>query len=201
MTQSALRQCISRMSFRWELTAGLRYDDYNDFGDTWNPRLALVWAARHDLTAKVLYGQAFRAPSFTEFRLQNNPVALGNDELDPEDPAMKIAVGFLRLGPWHPIGVPQEARQALLNEMTATVGSVFLGLTLRCAQCHDHKYDPIPQADFYRLQAFFAPIEIVEVEAGFRDAARQREMQAQAEEHRLRLVVGVVRRGDERPRS
>ncbi|NIT59025.1 MAG: TonB-dependent receptor, partial [Aliifodinibius sp.] len=44
-----------------------------------------MWAARHDLTAKVLYGQAFRAPSFAEFRLQNNPVALGNDELDPEE--------------------------------------------------------------------------------------------------------------------
>lgn len=69
----------------WELTAGLRYDDYNDFGDTWNPRLALVWSARHDLTAKLLYGQAFRAPSFAEFYNQNNPVALGNDQLDPEE--------------------------------------------------------------------------------------------------------------------
>ncbi len=69
----------------WELTAGLRYDDYNDFGDTWNPRLALVWSARHDLTAKLLYGQAFRAPSFAEFYNQNNPVALGNAQLDPEE--------------------------------------------------------------------------------------------------------------------
>ena len=69
----------------WELTAGLRYDDYNDFGDTWNPRAALVWSARHDTTLKLLYGQAFRAPSFAEFRNQNNPVALGNDELDPEE--------------------------------------------------------------------------------------------------------------------
>ena len=69
----------------WELTAGLRYDDYNDFGDTWNPRLALVWATRHDLTTKLLYGQAFRAPSFAEFRNQNNPVAIGNNNLDPEE--------------------------------------------------------------------------------------------------------------------
>ena len=78
-------QDIWQISNDWELTAGLRYDDYNDFGDTWNPRLALVWAARHDLTAKLLYGEAFRAPSLAEFRLQNNPVALGNDELDPEE--------------------------------------------------------------------------------------------------------------------
>jgi iron complex outermembrane receptor protein len=69
----------------WEFTVGIRYDDYNDFGDTWNPRAALVWSARHDTTLKLLYGQAFRAPSFAEFRNQNNPVALGNDELDPEE--------------------------------------------------------------------------------------------------------------------
>ena len=69
----------------WELTAGIRYDDYNDFGSTVNPRLALVWAARHDLTVKLLYGEAFRAPSFAEFRNQNNPVAIGNSELDPEE--------------------------------------------------------------------------------------------------------------------
>ncbi len=78
-------QDVWQISNDWELTAGLRYDDYNDFGDTWNPRAALVWAARHDLTAKLLYGEAFRAPSLGEFRLQNNPVTLGNDELDPEE--------------------------------------------------------------------------------------------------------------------
>ena len=81
----AFVQDVWQISNDWELTAGLRYDDYNDFGDTWNPRVALVWAARHDLTAKLLYGEAFRAPSFAEFRNQNNPVALGNDELDPEE--------------------------------------------------------------------------------------------------------------------
>ena len=81
----AFLQDVWQISNDWELTAGLRYDDYNDFGDTWNPRLALVWAARHDLTAKLLYGEAFRAPSFAEFRNQNNPVAIGNTELDPEE--------------------------------------------------------------------------------------------------------------------
>ena len=81
----AFLQDVWQISNDWELTAGLRYDDYNDFGDTWNPRLALVWAARHDLTAKLLYGEAFRAPSFAEFRNQNNPVALGNSDLDPEE--------------------------------------------------------------------------------------------------------------------
>ena len=68
----------------WELTAGVRYDHYSDFGDTVNPRLALVWATRHDLTAKILYGRAFRAPSFSEQFSINNPVGLGNPDLDPE---------------------------------------------------------------------------------------------------------------------
>lgn len=68
----------------WELTAGLRYDRYSDFGSTLNPRLALVWNARHDLTAKILYGRAFRAPSFAEFYADQNPIALGNKSLDPE---------------------------------------------------------------------------------------------------------------------
>lgn len=68
----------------WELTAGLRYDHYSDFGDTVNPRLALVWSMRYDLTGKLLYGRAFRAPAFAETRNINNPAALGNPDLDPE---------------------------------------------------------------------------------------------------------------------
>ena len=68
----------------WELTAGVRYDDYSDFGDTTNPRLALVWSTSHNLTTKLLYGRAFRAPAFVDTRNQNNPVAIGNPDLDPE---------------------------------------------------------------------------------------------------------------------
>ncbi len=68
----------------WELTAGVRYDHYSDFGDTLNPRLALVWQTRYDLTSKLLYGRAFRPPSFGENYMTNNPSALGNPDLDPE---------------------------------------------------------------------------------------------------------------------
>jgi len=69
----------------WELTAGVRYDHYSDFGDTVNPRLALVWSTTRNLTTKLLYGEAFRAPSFAEQRAINNPLVLGNSELDPEE--------------------------------------------------------------------------------------------------------------------
>ncbi len=68
----------------WTLTAGIRHDRYSDFGDTTNPRLALVWDASIDLTAKLLYGQAFRAPAFTELYSINNPVYRGNPSLKPE---------------------------------------------------------------------------------------------------------------------
>jgi len=68
----------------WELTAGVRFDSYSDFGDTINPRLALVWEAAYNLTSKLLYGRAFRAPSFDELYIQNNPSVQGNKLLDPE---------------------------------------------------------------------------------------------------------------------
>lgn len=68
----------------WTLTGGARYDYYSDFGETLNPRGALVWDLRYDLTAKLMYGSAFRAPSFAEMYAANNPVTLGNAQLKPE---------------------------------------------------------------------------------------------------------------------
>ncbi|MBW2466727.1 MAG: TonB-dependent receptor [Deltaproteobacteria bacterium] len=69
----------------WELTAGVRYDNYSDFGSSINPRIALVWETRHYLTTKLLYGQAFRAPSFGEQYAKNNPVAIGDPNITPEE--------------------------------------------------------------------------------------------------------------------
>ncbi|MBE9399075.1 TonB-dependent receptor [Pontibacterium sp. N1Y112] len=69
----------------WSFTGGLRWDHFSDFGSTINPRLALVWETSHDLTTKLLYGEAFRAPSFSEQHLINNPSALGNPDLHPEE--------------------------------------------------------------------------------------------------------------------
>lgn len=68
----------------WALTAGLRHDRHSDAGSTTNPRLALVWDADVDWTLKLLYGHAFRAPSFSELHAANNPIARGNAALRPE---------------------------------------------------------------------------------------------------------------------
>jgi hypothetical protein len=69
-----------------------------------------------------------------------------------------IAAGFNRCGPVHQTSGNVDAvigRQEILTEMTTTVGTAFLGLTVACARCHNHKFDPFSQADYYRLQAFF----------------------------------------------
>ena len=83
---------------------------------------------------------------------------IAGDELDPNSFEMRVATGFLRAGPQHVVAGNQDLavnRQEWLTEVMF-VGNGIMGLTVGCARCHDHKFDPIPQADFYRLQAFFA---------------------------------------------
>jgi len=81
---------------------------------------------------------------------------LAGDEMFPGDPDAAVATGFLLAGPDMPdINLQEERRHVVLNEMTATVGTSLLGLGVGCAECHDHKYDPVSQADFYRLRAYF----------------------------------------------
>lgn len=85
----------------WELTLGARYDDYSDFGDTFNPRVALVWQTDYDLTTKMMYGRAFRAPAFAELYSKNNPVALGNPQLEPQTiDTVEVAFDYRPVGDW-----------------------------------------------------------------------------------------------------
>src|SRR5215471_335929 len=82
---------------------------------------------------------------------------IAGDELYPGDHDALVAMGFNR----HWIDETNAAglvirRQETLDEITNVTGTAFLGMTFACARCHDHKYDPIPQKDYYRLQAFFA---------------------------------------------
>jgi hypothetical protein len=84
---------------------------------------------------------------------------LAGDEFWPEDPNSVTGTGFFCVGPNRDYYPDQSDinRIETLTDYTDTTGSVFLGLTVGCARCHDHKYDPIPQRDYYRLQAIFAP--------------------------------------------
>lgn len=83
---------------------------------------------------------------------------IAGDLLEPDNESAIVATQFCLSGPDMPdINSQEERRHTLLNEITATVGEVILGLQIGCAQCHDHKYDPVSQADFYRLRAVFEP--------------------------------------------
>ena len=81
----ALAQDEWQFASAWALTAGVRYDEYSDFGGTVNPRLALVWETLPQLTTKVMYGSAFRAPNFGELYTINNPVNNGDPTNTPEE--------------------------------------------------------------------------------------------------------------------
>jgi hypothetical protein len=94
---------------------------------------------------------------------------LAGDELDPADPEMLIAVGFLRCGPWEHTGMSVAAvtRQQYLDDVTNGVGETFLAAPLTCCRCHDHKFDPLPTRDYYRVQAVFAPVQFADRDVPF----------------------------------
>ena len=86
---------------------------------------------------------------------------LAGDELWPDDPDALTATGFNLLGPDMVDSSDQvQRRHNTLNDMTDTAALAFLGLTMGCARCHDHKFEPISQRDYYGMQAFFTPAKI-----------------------------------------
>jgi hypothetical protein len=170
-----------------------RYADTRGFeGD---PELSHAWRYRDYVIASFNKDKPY--DRFIKEQLAGDEIVAANDEEDDGAPRRRqaspegqIALGFLRLGPWFPGGGPSiQSRQIMLDEMTSTVGSVFLGLTLKCAQCHDHKYDPIPQKDYYRLEAFFAPIEIIDSRVEFAEPDLRARMDARHQEYAEKLKI------------
>ena len=94
---------------------------------------------------------------------------LAGDEIDPDDPEKLIATGFLRMGPWEQtsMSVFKETRQMWLDDVTDSVGQTFLAHAMQCAKCHDHKFDPVPTRDYYRMMAVFSTTQFAEREAPF----------------------------------
>ncbi len=92
---------------------------------------------------------------------------LAGDVIAPEEPSAAVATGFLAAGPWDYSGyitaiqgtaASRGTRLQDLDNMLTTVMTTTIGLTVGCAKCHDHKFDPIPQRDYYSLQAVFAGV-------------------------------------------
>ena len=83
---------------------------------------------------------------------------LAGDEIEPDNPMALLATGFLAAGT-HATQITksqvEKERYDELDDMLSTTSSTFLGLTLGCARCHDHKYDPIPTRDYYRMLSTF----------------------------------------------
>ncbi len=93
---------------------------------------------------------------------------LAGDVLYPDSPQALIALGFIAAGPWDFVGHAELVegttdknltRSNDRDDMVAATMSTFTSLTVHCARCHDHKFDPIPQEDYYRVQAVFAGVE------------------------------------------
>ncbi len=116
---------------------------------------------------------------------------LAGDLMSPYDREALIATAFLRLSPASG-AQGEKARYDELDDMVATTSSVFLGLTVGCARCHDHKTDPIPQRDYYRMTAVFAGTErkalpVPTVEAKLTDEAAEKKRQAELAELRSQI--------------
>ncbi|MEY4690997.1 MAG: hypothetical protein RIT19_1322, partial [Verrucomicrobiota bacterium] len=181
----------------------IRYSDSNGFD--WDEFRPKAWRFRDYVV------RSFNADKpFDRFIVEQ----LAGDELlegPPRTPAEQdalIATGYLRLGPHdNAAGLFNEqdrSRAELLADLTETTGSAFLGLTLSCCRCHDHKFDPLSQADHFRMRAFFEgvtfadelPIDLADDQAAIRehnavlDGEQRRLEQAQQgflEPHRQRL--------------
>lgn len=79
-----------------------------------------------------------------------------------------VATGFLRLGPWDNAMIEaDEARQIYLDDVVNLTGQTFLSQTLRCCKCHDHKFDPIPTRDYYRIYSVFSTTQMAERQVPF----------------------------------
>ena len=119
---------------------------------------------------------------------------IAGDELYPGDPEALVAMGFNR----HWIDETNAAalytrRQETLDDMTTVTGETFLGMTFGCARCHNHKFDPILQKDYYRLQAFFANTSFGDGPLPIKDPDRAQEVR-RAEGHLGRKDQGHSRR-------
>ncbi|MEZ5402358.1 MAG: DUF1549 and DUF1553 domain-containing protein [Bryobacteraceae bacterium] len=132
---------------RFAETDGFEYDTHRT--DAWRYRDYVVASFHADKP----YDQ------FVREQLAGDEMGAGNEEL-------RVASGFQRLGALRKNAGNQEvasSRNEVLTEMTNIVGAAYLGMTIGCARCHDHKFDPIRQKDYYRIQAFFAPTRDADV--------------------------------------
>ncbi|MFN7935510.1 MAG: DUF1549 and DUF1553 domain-containing protein [Bryobacteraceae bacterium] len=128
----------------------VRYGDTSGFEQ--DPYLLYAWRFRDYVI------QSFNADKPYDRFIKEQ---IAGDELYPEDPESQQGTGYFTVGTNRNMlyKVEDINRIEQLTDFVDTTSSVFLGLTMGCARCHDHKFDPLPQRDYYRLQAIFAPFQ------------------------------------------
>lgn len=126
----------------------VRYSESDGWNkDSYRP---LVWRYR-DYVVRAFNDDL----SYQQFVLDQ----LAGDESPVDHPDGTIAAGFMRLGVYEYNQRDAQGQwDAIVNEMTDVAGDVFLGMSVSCARCHNHKFDPIPQEDYFKLRAFFDPV-------------------------------------------
>ncbi|MFT5126688.1 MAG: hypothetical protein ACI8W8_000283 [Rhodothermales bacterium] len=158
---------------RYADTAGLSNDyersntwRYRDYviralnGDKPYNRFIIEQIAGDELADQSLHA---RIPEWDAYQKARSEGAYNEEEAE-----LLIASTFLRLGPWDPAMVKApEARQQYIDDTVNAVGQTFLSTTMRCFKCHDHKFDPLPTGDYYRMYAAFAGTQLAERPAPF----------------------------------
>jgi hypothetical protein len=136
----------------------IRYSDSNGFD--WDEFRPQAWRFRDYVIRSFNADKPF--DRFVREQLSGDEMFAGEPKNETERDAL-IATGFLRLGPQDnsagAFGESGKVRQQWMADLVETTGAAFLGVTMACCRCHDHKYDPFSQADHYRLRAFFEPLK------------------------------------------
>ena len=129
---------------------------------------------------------------------------LAGDEIDASNETLLVASGFNRLGPLRKNAGNQDvasSRNEVLTETTNIVGAAFLGLTVGCARCHDHKFDAIRQSDYYRLQAHFAQLQPNDIVQASKDEQETYKAKIAPIQDEMRNLQAKLRRAPEPERA
>jgi hypothetical protein len=155
----------------------IRYSDSNGFD--WDEFRPKAWRFRDYLVRSFnedkSFAQLIREQLAGDERVDGAP-------RNSQEQDCLIATGYLRMGPQDnsaaSFNEQDRSRAELMADLTETTASAFLGLTMSCNRCHDHKYDPFSQADHYRLRAFFEPVKFAD-DLPLDTAAEQEAIRAQ----------------------
>ncbi|MDA1315732.1 MAG: DUF1549 domain-containing protein [Acidobacteria bacterium] len=121
---------------------------------------------------------------------------IAGDEIGPDNEETQIAAGFYRLGAVRRNAGNQEvasSRNEVLTDRTDIIGAAFLGLTVACARCHDHMFDPIRQKDYYRLQAFLAATQEYQIVVAPKEEQEYFETTTKAIEGKIKKLRGETK--------